>query len=226
MDDLKPEKADITDEKMAALARFGRRMGHDVCNILSAVDGFAALVEDDLGKGHPSHELVARIRKCVRRGFGEIDQSLTFAYSRPEVQRAVDLKQVIEDYVTELDDTSVTCTLPDTPVPIKMKDSDLTEMISELLKNAFDAEADQITLTLTSDAQVGVLVVSDNGSGIAPELQDKVLEPFIKGPKSTSLGLGLAHVYGVVRSVSGSITIDSSPDGTEICVKLPLEATS
>jgi signal transduction histidine kinase len=68
-----------------------------------------------------------------------------------------------------------------------------------------------------------LLTVTDTGSGIAPELLDRVFEPFFTTkPEGQGSGLGLAIVYGVVRQHEGMVHCDSEPGvGTTFKVYLP-----
>jgi two-component system, cell cycle sensor histidine kinase and response regulator CckA len=68
-----------------------------------------------------------------------------------------------------------------------------------------------------------MMVVSDNGSGMPPEVQGKVFEPFFttKAP-GKGTGLGLSTVYGIVKQSNGYVTLESSVGvGTNFRIYLP-----
>jgi hypothetical protein len=66
--------------------------------------------------------------------------------------------------------------------------------------------------------------VEDTGAGIAPELRDRVLEPFVHGAgEGAGSGLGLAIVARLLGVMHGSIDIASEPGrGTRVDIRLPL----
>ena len=67
------------------------------------------------------------------------------------------------------------------------------------------------------------LSVADNGSGMAPEVRDRVFEPFFTTKEvGKGTGLGLSMVYGFVRQSDGHVTIESTPGaGTTVTLYLP-----
>jgi CheY-like chemotaxis protein len=66
--------------------------------------------------------------------------------------------------------------------------------------------------------------VSDNGSGIPPEILKRIFDPFFttKG-RQRGTGLGLAVVHGVIEAHSGACRVESTPsEGTRFCIYLPV----
>jgi len=68
-----------------------------------------------------------------------------------------------------------------------------------------------------------LLTVSDSGSGIEPQLLDRVLEPFFTTkPPGHGTGLGLSVVHGIVREHGGALVLESTPGaGTIVRVYIP-----
>jgi len=67
------------------------------------------------------------------------------------------------------------------------------------------------------------VTVRDDGSGIAPELLEKVFDPFFTTkPVGQGTGLGLSTIYGFARQSGGHVSIHSAPGlGTEVTLMLP-----
>lgn len=108
---------------------------------------------------------------------------------------------------------------------------DLMEALGNILDNAFKYSNSRLSIrsSVQSDAQLGervILVVEDDGKGIAPDQRQFVLQ---RGARADTLaagqGIGLAVVSDIVASYSGSITIDASPTpsfgGARVTLWLP-----
>jgi signal transduction histidine kinase len=105
------------------------------------------------------------------------------------------------------------------------------QVINNLLKNAFRAMAATSSAPNPGDLriEVGVLngygrvVVTDQGTGIAPQLQARIFEPFFSTDRGTGHGLGLAFCRQVVEGAGGSIRVQSKPGhGAIFIIELPI----
>ena len=124
--------------------------------------------------------------------------------------------------------------LPSNLPPVLGDEAALTEAFAHLVANAAEASADQnkprITLSAKPIRERGhspavVVTVQDNGSGIAPEIKDKIFSPFCT-TKPRGMGLGLPIVKRTVFDHHGRVEVDSTPKGTQVSVLLPAASTS
>jgi two-component system CheB/CheR fusion protein len=107
----------------------------------------------------------------------------------------------------------------------------LIQVVSNLLGNAekFTQRGGSVVVSLERKGRQVALRVRDTGSGIPPELRERLFEPFAQAPQTLErarggLGLGLAMVKGLVELHGGTVGIASAGVGmgTEITVLLPL----
>ncbi len=101
----------------------------------------------------------------------------------------------------------------------------LTGALTNLLANAMQACADQGKVMLEAVPEKGrhiLLRVTDNGRGIAPDMLDRLFEPFFT-TRSEGTGLGLAIVREVAQIHGGDVTVKSKlGKGSEFCLRLPI----
>jgi two-component system sensor histidine kinase FlrB len=100
----------------------------------------------------------------------------------------------------------------------------LTAALVSLLDNAVHACAGggRITLSAAIDGDHVAICVSDTGTGITPEVQARLFEPFFTTRRSGT-GLGLAIVRTVAEGHGGSVSACSTPGaGSQFTLKLPL----
>ena len=98
----------------------------------------------------------------------------------------------------------------------------LVSAINNMLMNAVEADASQITLIASRINHEIVIEIKDNGRGFNPNLQRKLTEPFFT-TKAQGTGLGLGVVQGVIQQHQGKLSFTSKPDnGSHFIIRLPV----
>ena len=116
--------------------------------------------------------------------------------------------------------------LPETPIRVAARGSELSHVWVNLMENALEAMGPTGTLGLRvrRDGDGVVVEVCDTGPGVPEALRDRIFDPFFttKPPgQGTGLGLHIARSI-VVNQYRGRLDLESGPDGTTFRVCLPL----
>ena len=102
---------------------------------------------------------------------------------------------------------------------------ELSLHIMDIIENGLGAGADLITLSIVEDKKKNWLkiTITDNGSGIPEEMQEKVLDPFFTTRTTRRVGLGLSLIREASRRCNGEFNIKSKEgEGTEVSVSFEL----
>ena len=107
---------------------------------------------------------------------------------------------------------------------------DLVQVWINLVKNASESLISSKTIDPTINIKIDdagskfIVVLSDNGPGIAKDLLPKIFQPNVTtkvSGLSFGFGLGLSIVKKIIDSYQGNITVNSRPGHTEFIVQLP-----
>jgi signal transduction histidine kinase len=112
---------------------------------------------------------------------------------------------------------------PDLPL-VSVFVSEVNRLWAILLSNAFDAVPDGGRITVRACREPGGVLaeVIDNGPGVAPEIQDRIWEPFFTTKDvGQGSGLGLDIARRIVSRHSGAIELHQAPGETVFAVRLP-----
>jgi two-component system sensor histidine kinase HydH len=116
---------------------------------------------------------------------------------------------------------------PDLP-QVQFDPVHIRQVILNIAKNGIEAMEVGGTLTITTGRQEGRVFVQicDTGTGIPPEMQGKIFQPFFSS-KPKGSGLGLAISQKIIEAHQGEITIESEPHkGTRVIIFLRAESTN
>jgi signal transduction histidine kinase/ActR/RegA family two-component response regulator len=225
----------IQSEKVESVGRLAGGIAHDFNNLLTAILGYTELL---LARHPDSNDLeradLLQIEQAGRKA-AELTRQL-LAYSRKQVlqPRDVDLNLIVANLESMLarlirEDITLSCELASSPAIVKVDPVQIEQALLNLVLNARDALSGggairiDVARVPAVDADVPVehgarareyirVRVSDDGVGIAPELQARVFEPFFTTKAvGQGTGLGLASVHGVVHQSNGTIAVHSVP---------------
>jgi signal transduction histidine kinase len=100
----------------------------------------------------------------------------------------------------------------------------LLRVFNNLIKNSIQAIPQQkeghIELEISEEEKSYLISISDNGSGIAEEMQGKIFRPNFT-TKSSGMGLGLSMVRNIIINIGGEIWFETEPNkGTSFYIRL------
>jgi two-component system cell cycle sensor histidine kinase/response regulator CckA len=231
-------------QKMESVGQLAGGIAHDFNNVLSAI----MMATDFLLNAHkptdPSFKDIMQIKQNANRAAALVRQLLAFSRKQTLRPQVFDLRETVNDLgmlLKRLIGEKVTLEVQDGRDlwPVKVDLSQFEQVIVNLAVNARDAMPDGGKLTVRTAnvaaadcAKFGakgmpaadyVLVeVSDNGGGIAPDIIEKIFEPFFSTKEvGKGTGLGLSTVYGIVKQTGGFIFAESQPGNTVFRIFLP-----
>ena len=232
------EKQDLVD-RATFWTDLAASMSHEIRNPLVAIKTFAQLLPERFEDEDFRKDFNQIVVKEIDRLDAIILQINSFAHP-PEVDlKSIDVRTSVEKGLeiarhrfNRNGDVTVETSLPGDLPNVLGDETALAEAFAHLVANAAEATSEQDAPRITLSAKAvregnhtsGVMVtVRDNGTGIAPELQDKIFSPFCT-TKPRGMGLGLPIVKRTVFDHHGRVHIDSSTNGTLVSVTLPVSS--
>ncbi len=232
-------------QKMEAIGTLAGGIAHDFNNILAAILGFTEMVIDDVSDPDVQRNL-NNVLKASMRAKDLVKQILAFSRKTNYERVPLPLSPLIKETVRllrasipssieiKVDITASWDRILAAPVEIQ-------QILMNLATNASLAMQEkggtlEVSLTdidftpdspvLEPDVMPGEyvqLTVKDTGVGMTPDVMKRVFEPFFTTREvGKGTGMGLAVVYGIVKDLQGTITVESAPGvGSAFRVFLP-----
>ncbi len=215
--------------KTAAVGAITQGIAHNLNNLLGVVVGYLDLIKN----GYDSPDMVKRsimlMDNAINRMVGIIRQLGTIANNERIELNSCSIAQLIDNSIErfkkdyEVDTKVEVRSEIDAQSKISANAETFEILLGKLLINAWEsypkntpADERQITLTARISRENGPAVleiqVTDQGSGIAPEVADTLFEPFITTKTSVGRGMGLTIARHTLRNLEGDVRISANPD--------------
>ena len=220
-------------ERLAVLGRFARSIVHDLKGPLNIIGITAELAGVEGTPAEFRQTAMTRIRKQVERITDLINDILEFTQGPvataglAPVDYSVFVQQVAEEIRPDVEMKAVQIELenPPPPVHLRLNPKRLRRVFYNLIHNATDAmpKGGKVILRFHADKSELVTEVEDTGPGIAPEIADRLFEPFATHGKIHGTGLGLSICKRIIEDHRGRIWARTeSGRGAVFAFALPL----
>ena len=225
-------------EQLEAVSRMAGALSHDFNNLLMvALAGAAELLE--------AEDLPPELREIVEDVHQTTEQASALASRLTGVARSQQPLQGVTDLCAQVHsmrrafatltrkEVEVTVDLCEGQVPIPLHESQVAQILTNLVSNAGHAieGSGHVRISVTraphDEEMCGVLRVSDDGSGMSPEVLDRIFEPLYttKG-MGVGTGLGLASVQAILEQQGGVVDVQSTVgEGTTFELTFPVAET-
>ena len=215
-------------ERLALVGRMLAQITHEVRNPLNAMSLNAELLGDEL-KGGEATAMLATITGEIRRLEKLTERYLHLSRKRvPQLARTSPralIDRVVSIEQAALDAAGVQTSIQgDASTPVEIDVDAVERTLRNLLRNAVEAGASEVTLALAVREAHFTVAVSDNGPGLSTEEASQAFDPFFT-TKASGTGLGLAIGRQELEEMGGRLDHMTGPsDGARFVIQVPIKA--
>jgi two-component system, LuxR family, sensor kinase FixL len=224
--------------RLSVMGQMASTMAHELNQPLTAVMNYLEagrqLIATGMGGPERVSEMMEKAIAQAQRA-GEVIRQLRGFVSKGEAERRIqNLNQLIEEALAlalvgaRQRGVRASLELDHTLPPVLVDHVQIQQVVLNLVRNAVEAmeevERRELTIGTRAIPEQGMaeVIVADTGPGIAPELADRLFQPFVT-TKATGMGLGLSICREIVEAHHGRLSAaQKSSGGTVFRVTLPI----
>ncbi len=224
----------LRSEQMTAIGQLAAGLAHEIRNPLTAMRSLVQMAREQGGASALEDQDIEILGVEIERLNELVQTFLDFARPPKLARKVVDVATVIQRTVqltqTRIDrqGISLSLDLPEGKVELSADPQQLQQVMLNLVINAVESQptGGQIeirlrTLPATAPTREVEIQVSDRGSGIPPEILDRIFDPFFS-TKEAGTGIGLAICQRIIEDHNGTIVPQNRPQGgSTFTVRLP-----
>jgi len=230
-------------QRFEALGTLAGGIAHDFNNLLMNIQGNTSLMLFETEDDHPFFEPLKKIEKQVKSGALLTRQMLGYARKGKFNVKPVDLNQIVDESAETFGRTRKEITIQrefDKDLfPVEADQGQIEQVLLNLYVNAADAMpgGGKLFLKTKNETHVNIksnhysptpgnyvqLTITDSGTGMDNQILERIFDPFFTTKEmGRGTGLGLASVFGIIKSHDGYIEVESKKGrGTTFTIFLP-----
>jgi signal transduction histidine kinase/ActR/RegA family two-component response regulator len=221
-------------QRMEAIGTLAGGIAHDFNNVLTAIIGYTELLRYDLPADSKVEANLEAIFQAAIRAKDLVQQILTFSRQGEQEKKPLRISTIIKEALKLLRASLPTTieirqNLESNSDIILANPTQIHQVLINLCTNSAhamrekggvlkvsleDVDVEAESVAQNPDLEPGPyvkLAVSDTGSGIAPEILNRIFDPYFSTREpDQGTGMGLAVVHGIVKGTGGTITVDST----------------
>jgi len=234
-------------QKMEAIGTLAGGIAHDFNNILSAINGFTELAYLNVKKGSTTKKYLTDALDGCRRAKDLVKQILAFSRQSGTEKKPIDVVPIVQEALKFMRSSLPSTIEINKQIAVKhgiiLGDPvQVHQILINLCTNAGHAMQDNGGLLEVAVAEIEInpdaskiqpdiepgfylkISIRDTGRGMKPEVLERIFDPYFttKG-HGEGTGLGLAVVHGIIKSLEGSVRVESNPgSGSTFDIFLPI----
>lgn len=215
-------------DRLAIVGEMTASLAHEVRNPLGSIRGVVDILKDELPEKEETRKFLQILQEETARLNTVVENYLSFS-RKPKPQVAIfDVREVIQNVESLISSRArksginFKCSSSESPLTIQGDPNQMTQLLVNLVLNAIQAVPDGGTVILEgktvnsvyrddteqNSSKMVQIRIKDNGSGMSPEVRDKIFQPFFT-TKSSGTGLGLAIVKRIVEQNNWDLNVES-----------------